>query len=163
MFSKPSNTDLHRIAYSSVAAVELNSLLLIADILAVSQRNNARDRVTGALVYSDGRFFQILEGASADIDRVLARIVGDPRHREINIVSRIRVEGRLFPDWSMHAPRISPGMESLLKKAISSCDVAPQQAIEIVRRMVAEDGNHLTSELPVQRDGTHGSDQSNQN
>jgi len=136
VFSKPSNTDLHRIAYSSVAAVELNSLLLIADILAVSQRNNARDRVTGALVYSDGRFFQILEGASADVDRVLARVAGDPRHREMNIVSRTKVEGRLFPDWSMRAPCISPGMESLLREAIRSCDVAPQQAIEIVRRMV---------------------------
>lgn len=54
---------IERIAYYSRSQVSMDSLLLIADILAVSQRNNRRDNITGALLYNEGVFFQVVEGA----------------------------------------------------------------------------------------------------
>ena len=133
---------LERVAYSSTATVSLDSLLVIADILAVSQRNNARDRLTGALVYSEGRFFQVIEGEAVDVDRLMRRVAEDGRHKDIKVVSRTPVKGRLFPDWSMSAPRISPEMAPLLKKAVQESETSPAAAIEVVRRISIEDGIH---------------------
>lgn len=133
---------LERIAYSSIATIPLDSLLVIADILAVSQRNNARDRLTGALVYSEGRFFQVIEGETVDVDRLMKRVAVDPRHADINVVSRTFVDERMFSDWSMSAPRISPEMAPLLKKAVDESQNSPAAAIELVLQISIKDGIH---------------------
>lgn len=81
-----------------------------AEILATSQRNNARDGLTG-LLYSDGkRFLQALEGEEETISRALSRIEKDPRHRAIVILSDRDVDAREFGNWSM-AHR-APGMDA---------------------------------------------------
>lgn len=120
----------------------MGSLVMIADILAVSQRNNRRDNITGALVYSDGIFFQVVEGAPEDLDRLLGRLTEDPRHSDIKIVLRLAVSGRLFADWSMTAPRISPTHASEMKTAVEACETSPAIAIETLRRLAAEDAIH---------------------
>lgn len=133
---------LERIAYCSKATISMDSLLVIADILAVSQRNNARDQLTGALAYSEGRFFQIIEGQTVDIDRLMKRVSLDRRHTDIHVVSRVPVEGRLFADWSMNAPRISPEMAPLLKEAVDNCLEQPTAAIDLMRRITTSDSVH---------------------
>jgi hypothetical protein len=133
---------LERIAYCSRSLVSMDSLVMIADILAVSQRNNRRDHITGALVYSDGAFFQVVEGAPDDLDRLLRRLADDPRHSDIKVVVRSAVSGRLFADWSMTAPRITPGRASEMKIAVEACETSPTTAIEALRRLAAEDAVH---------------------
>ena len=61
-------------------------------------RNNQRDNLTGALVFSDGIFMQVLEGPSKAIDATLARIMEDRRHRSLRILRRETSDSRLFPD-----------------------------------------------------------------
>lgn len=129
---------IERLIYCSWAKVTMESLLVIADILAVSQRNNRRDHVTGALGYARGRFIQVLEGAPADLDRVLRRVTADPRHTDIHVAWRAPVEGRIFSDWSMTAPRIAPEMEPRLIEAIENCDERPATAVELLRRIASE-------------------------
>ncbi len=126
---------LERLAYRSRATVSMDSLLVIADILAVSQRNNRRDGITGALTYSDGVFFQVVEGYPEDLDRLLRRLAEDPRHSEITIVHRVPVAGRLFGEWSMTAPRISPDGAAAMKRAVEASETTPSVAIETLRRM----------------------------
>jgi hypothetical protein len=133
---------LERLAYCSHANVPMDSLVMIADILAVSHRNNRRDGITGALVYSEGAFFQTAEGAQQDLDRLLQRLSGDPRHSDIKIVYRAPVSGRIFADWSMTAPRITPARAPEMKKAVDACETAPSVAIETLRRLAAEDAIH---------------------
>jgi hypothetical protein len=130
---------IERMAYCSRSQVAMNSLVLIADILAVSQRNNRRDEISGALMYSEGVFFQVIEGAAVDLDRLLRRLDSDPRHAEIRIIARAPVTGRLFGDWSMMAPRITPARELQMKTAIQTCESTPISAIETLRRMSEED------------------------
>lgn len=126
---------IERLIYCSAAKVSMESLIVIADILAVSQRNNRRDHVTGALGYAQGRFVQVLEGAPTDLDRVLRRVRGDPRHTDIHVAWRAPVEGRIFADWTMTAPRIAPDQEPKLLQAIENCDDHPLSAIELLRRL----------------------------
>ena len=58
-------TDLFRLVYCSrntISADQSDPAAEITEILVVSRTNNARDEVTGALLYSDGCFAQVLEG-----------------------------------------------------------------------------------------------------
>ena len=72
-------------------------------ILQVSRRNNARDGLTGALVYDNTTFLQWLEGGEAEIREVFGRISRDTRHGDIKLLTVQSLEDRWFPDWSMTA------------------------------------------------------------
>jgi hypothetical protein len=89
-----------------------SSLLSVAEILGVSERNNRRDHLTGVLLAHDGWFLQALEGARIDIDRLLTRLHKDPRHTDIRMLGFEAIEQRAFPAWSMGqilvTPRIAP-------------------------------------------------------
>lgn len=73
----------------------------LTNILIVSRRNNRRRGITGALIYAEQRFLQILEGPMAAVDDLFERIRTDPRHSDVTIVTRGSVERRAFPDWAM--------------------------------------------------------------
>ena len=73
----------------------------IAAILASARRNNARLGITGALLFSDGCFAQVLEGAREDIEAVFETIQCDLRHSDATIMHLHAVEERSFGDWSM--------------------------------------------------------------
>jgi hypothetical protein len=73
----------------------------IAGILASARRNNARHGVTGALLFSDGCFAQVLEGAREDVELVFETIQCDPRHSEVTIMHLHEVQERSFGEWSM--------------------------------------------------------------
>jgi len=73
----------------------------VKEILAVSQRNNARDRVTGALIFNSRYFLQWLEGERADVTRVYNRIAADNRHTKAVILCYQDAVCRQFPNWSM--------------------------------------------------------------
>lgn len=75
--------------------------LAIATILASARRNNARHGVTGALLFSDGCFAQVLEGAREDIEEVFETIQCDPRHSDVTILHLHEIEERSFGEWSM--------------------------------------------------------------
>ncbi|MEH3123929.1 MAG: BLUF domain-containing protein [Sphingomonas phyllosphaerae] len=72
-----------------------------AAILAASRRNNARDGLTGLLYTNGKRFLQALEGDAANVERALARITADPRHRAMVTLSCRDVGAREFGDWAM--------------------------------------------------------------
>ena len=59
---------MRRIVYLSTAT-RLMSDVELMDVLRVSRENNARDKVTGLLLYQGGNFIQLLEG---DADAVAA-------------------------------------------------------------------------------------------
>jgi len=64
------------------------------------ERNQASD-VGGALLYGRGLFLQALEGPSASIDGVFARISLDPRHTEVERLIDHSVKFRWFRNWAM--------------------------------------------------------------
>ncbi len=90
---------IYLVYYSSAAYLMDDAALL--NILQVSRRNNARDGVTGLLLYRAGTFLQVLEGEEGAVDSAYERIRQDHRHRGIIDVLRRPAPQRLFPDWSM--------------------------------------------------------------
>lgn len=73
----------------------------VRNILEVSQRNNARDGITGGLVFTGGIFLQCLEGHRIAVNETYHRIARDLRHSDPAILSWEEVDSRQFTDWSM--------------------------------------------------------------
>lgn len=106
---------LHRVIYLSRAVgPAARELLPLAEILGASQRNNRARGLTGLLLAHDGWFLQVLEGQAEAIERLLADLRGDSRHREIRILSSGPIERPLFPHWSMGQARLTPEIAPLL-------------------------------------------------
>lgn len=73
----------------------------IEAILHASRRNNERDGLTGALLVGERHFLQVLEGSRTALGACMTRIMRDPRHEAIELISAGEVPARLFADWSM--------------------------------------------------------------
>jgi hypothetical protein len=96
--------ELFSLAYFSRNAIQGGPHALrteIAAILAAARRNNARHGVTGALLFSDGCFAQVLEGAREDVEQVFETIQCDPRHADVTIMHLHAIDERSFGEWSM--------------------------------------------------------------
>lgn len=89
-----------QLVYAS-SATHLFSPDDLVDILRASRRNNAEAGVTGALLYSDGNFMQVLEGPEGPVTETYDRIAKDPRHRGVLPLLRQAVDERQFPEWTM--------------------------------------------------------------
>jgi len=70
----------------------------VAEILGVSERNNRRDEISSAMMFHEGEAAQIAEGARGDLDRLLARLSDDSRHRNIRILEDRPVMQRRMQD-----------------------------------------------------------------
>jgi len=78
-----------------------SAALDITQIIEKSRQNNARAGVTGFLMFDGEYFAQALEGSRAAVTHTYNRIVGDPRHRNLHLISCMDVKERLFPEWAM--------------------------------------------------------------
>lgn len=91
---------MHTIVYASTAN-ETFSDEDLAELLAESRFTNERLSLTGALLYRNGRFAQVLEGPEEAVRSIYASIVADARHRDIRLVSDTPIESRKFSNWTM--------------------------------------------------------------
>ncbi len=99
-----------QLIYTSCAERSVDSRDIFK-IIEVSAKNNARDYLTGFLIFTDQRFFQLIEGPDDAIETLLNKLSDDPRHTQIEILKREAVEQRAFPKWSMK--RLMPNAASL--------------------------------------------------
>ena len=90
----------HQIMYSSQATEPMTVTGLEA-ILADARTGNEARNVTGALVYVDGVFFQIIEGDKDVVHKLMASIASDSRHHSVKIFYEAEVDVRAFESWSM--------------------------------------------------------------
>jgi hypothetical protein len=73
----------------------------LRQLLDQAQQRNARQRLTGLLVFSQGCFVQWLEGAPEALEPVREAILHDARHADVRTLYAPPHAQRLFPDWSM--------------------------------------------------------------
>lgn len=91
---------LSHIIYASTASQDLDESDL-AHLLLRARQTNAALGVTGMLLYADGSFLQVLEGAERSIKELYAHIKTDPRHRGVTCIIEEPIARRAFADWSM--------------------------------------------------------------
>ena len=90
----------YQIMYSSQATKPMTVTDLEKILTDARAGNEARD-VTGALVYVDGVFFQLLEGEQAVVRNLMANIARDTRHQSVRVFYEAQVDVRAFESWSM--------------------------------------------------------------
>ena len=79
-------TEVRELVYQSRAGSTGMEPDQLEEILTVARRNNREAGLTGLLLYHEGDFLQVLEGASDKIDEVFGVIRNDDRHHLVNVV-----------------------------------------------------------------------------
>lgn len=93
---------------SKIAPSEKNRLRqAVTEILAQAQHLNARDGITGVLVFNNTYFAQALEGDRAVIEAKFGAISRDIRHSLPTLLSLGPIANRSFSSWTMCARQIS--------------------------------------------------------
>lgn len=95
---------IYSLVYASCARLNPDSsadLAMIDEILAKARQSNTKVDVTGALLFTEGRFVQVLEGNRDDVRATYDRIEADPRHTNVEILSSQFSDRRRFKQWSM--------------------------------------------------------------
>jgi hypothetical protein len=81
---------------------------------------NAEAGITGLLLYSDGRYVQVLEGPKDEVRAVYARIRRDPRHTQVVTLSEGLGPSRRFPKWRMALGNVAqPAVARLLEAVLA--------------------------------------------
>jgi len=83
------------------SAVRLMTPPELLNLLRQARENNARDQITGMLLYKDGNFMQAFEGEEEKVTHLHGKILADPRHKDIITLLKEPLEERRFGDWSM--------------------------------------------------------------
>jgi hypothetical protein len=98
----------------------------LLDLLTKSRENNARQGITGMMLYKDGNIMQALEGEREAVLDLYGRISRDPRHRGLLPLLQGPLEGRQFPDWTMGfydlnsaAVRATPGFSEFMNTPLT--------------------------------------------
>ena len=91
---------LYQLAYVSSATALFRTADLVS-MLEQARELNARDDLTGLLLYRDGAFIQVLEGERERVHAAYERISADPRHTRVTTLIDAPAARREFPDWRM--------------------------------------------------------------
>jgi hypothetical protein len=108
----------------------------VGDILLTSRMNNEKRGVTGALMYRNGFFLQVLEGRDDVVDDLVGRIRKDPRHTAFTVLYSGDAADRVFRGWSMagvpeDAATRSPAVATALESDQMDEDTARQFLAEV--------------------------------
>ena len=115
---------LVRLLYASRTAEAVTPELLSA-ILRRSRQHNPAQGITGVLCCSGDVFLQVLEGGRPAVNRLYARIVADPRHRDPELLAYESIVERRFAGWSMGQVQLSRMNPALLLKYSATAALDP--------------------------------------
>ncbi|MGP9544297.1 BLUF domain-containing protein [Psychrobacter sp. AOP7-B1-25] len=92
------------VAYVSRVPIQDRSIRMptgLSDIITVSSKHNPESQITGIISYREGQYLQVLEGPSAEVDKLMAKIASDPRHEDIWVFLDQNVTERSFKNWGV--------------------------------------------------------------
>ena len=123
---------VRQLAFASRARAGLRSSQT-SELIALSRENNARDGVSGILLYSGESFVSIVEGSDASISALWRRVLVDDRHRAIVSLFDVSSRAAWFEGWRagyVPEPQLAPMIAEW--KAL-----APSLSVDEIGRMRA--------------------------
>ena len=98
-----------RLVYTSTAVASFTEDQL-SDLLSRARTRNSQAGITGALVYREGAFLQVIEGPEEAVRSLYyGSIQHDARHKECLVLWEGEAEVREFEDWTMSFYRLAAG------------------------------------------------------
>jgi hypothetical protein len=73
----------------------------VTDILVAARQHNARNGLTGLLVFNHAYFLQVIEGDRNQLKRLLPRLMADERHTDFALIRFASITQRQYANWSM--------------------------------------------------------------
>lgn len=111
-------SNLIRLIYISRSTSEINDNLEfepgIALILAKSRANNRNNGLGGVLYFGNSCFFQCLEGPAEKVDALYKKLHLDPRHKDLKLLSRQRIQKPAFEKWDMKYVKVDEAINAFL-------------------------------------------------
>jgi hypothetical protein len=98
---------LSSMIYASRAAEDFHEHE-IPDLLKQIRRANAKQELTGMLLYISGSFLQVLEGQPEMVDAVFSGIHRDTRHTQVVAIGRETIHERAYEGWTMMHKTLDP-------------------------------------------------------
>ena len=92
--------DLMHCIYASAATRHFETAELTA-LLEAARRHNDGVGLTGMLLYTEGSFFQVLEGVPDVVNALYTRIELDKRHMQVTKIVAEAIPNRSFAHWTM--------------------------------------------------------------
>jgi hypothetical protein len=124
----------------------------LQELLDHSRRSNAAKGITGALIYAEGIFLQILEGDKVLLQDLMAKIRQDVRHERVSVLRESEIPTAIFGRWKMAYASATPkqvakwvGASAANDTAESLSETAEEQkrtlqfAQDILSLLVADD------------------------
>ena len=93
---------------------------------------NARQNVSGVLIYKDEVFLQVLEGEHDVLERLIRNITADRRHGDVKIISDDAIDKRDFDAW--HMAYLTPSEADLARWAGLEGTIGVTEMLAHVRR-----------------------------
>ncbi|MEM9387991.1 MAG: BLUF domain-containing protein [Pseudomonadota bacterium] len=72
------------------------------EILRQAQENNRDNGITGMLTFNREYFLQTIEGPRAQINGLLAKLINDRRHHDLQVIESKEIKAREWAQWSMN-------------------------------------------------------------
>jgi hypothetical protein len=91
---------MKQVIYTSALQPSLNGPSLRA-MLNIARIRNAADGLSGILLYHSGSLVQVIEGTDPHVSSTFGRILRDPRHSSINILSVKEIDAPEFGNSPM--------------------------------------------------------------
>ncbi len=102
----PSSAPLIHCVYTSAATQDFSQENLEA-LLKSAREFNVLHGLTGMLLYSEGSFFQVLEGPEEVVAALYAKIERDKRHEQVTKIIVEPIHKRSFAEWTMGFSNVS--------------------------------------------------------
>ena len=80
---------------------QIMSFLGLMRLLYHSYSNNQALGITGALIYENNKFGQVIEGPEKDIEDLWHKIQKDSRHKNVRLIESKPIIERNFSKWTM--------------------------------------------------------------
>lgn len=130
--------DLVHCIYCSAATTDFSPADLVA-LLAKCREKNSKAGLTGMLLYSEGSFFQVLEGDRPVVEALLEKLAEDSRHERITKLILEPIENRSFEQWTMGYSRIGkkelaeiPGLNDFFAHGLSYMELGEGRAKKLL-------------------------------
>jgi hypothetical protein len=119
---------MHHLIYLSQATRPLSTKALTC-LLEQARPANARQHLTGALVYGNKRFIQLLEGEQAALEAAYARISRDPRHQHLCKIADYPITARRFAECPLAFQTLSPAQFAHLAGCLAPTKSGPHFSV----------------------------------
>lgn len=113
------------------------------DIIRVAHNRNSQFGLTGALLFMDGHFVQVLEGNGLRMRERFQVIAADPRHVEVDLRQSVPSESLLFAgDWMAlrSGDQIDPAVKARFnyQPGLPAARFSGEQIVDFVRACCAQ-------------------------